>query len=367
MFRKLKEIATLTVGLGLFLSAPASAQRKDWQAEWNQLVAAARKEGRVVMTGSPDAVMRRDLPAKFTAKFGITVEYLGIRSGDADAKLRMERQAGFSSIDVFLGSSEIMVGLHRDKMLDPVRPALLLPDVLDRSKWKKGDLWFMDPESQYILRLAYYLSSLVHFNTQYVKPEELRSVKDLLNPKWRGKISTADPTAQGTGSTTAIMFYKYQGEDFVKKLYIDQKPRIDRNTRSLADALARGTHPISLNAHSASVERLREEGFPVVSLNELEGQPGRSSPGSGMVALVNKAPHPNAAKVFLNWIASKEGMETYSRARLLPTTRNDIDESFLPEELVPRPGVNYFDFYQWDFLVNEQDKIQLRIKEILNR
>jgi iron(III) transport system substrate-binding protein len=365
MFTRLKEIAI--VGLALFSAAPVSAHQKDWQGEWNRLVTAAKKEGRVVVSGSPDAVMRRDLPAKFTAKFGIAVEYLGIRSGDAEAKLRMERQANATSIDVFLGSSEIMVGLYQDKMLDPVRPALVLPDVLDKSKWKKGDLWFMDPESQYILRLAHYLSSLLHFNTQFVKPEELKSVNDLLNPKWRGKISTADPAAQGTGSTTAIMFYKYQGEDFVKKLYIDQKPRIDRNTRALADALARGTHPISLNAHSATVERLREDGFPVVSLNELEGQPGRSSPGAGMAGLVNRAPHPNAAKVFLNWIASKEGMEAYSRARLLPTTRNDIDESFLPEELVPRPGVNYFDFYQWDFLVNEQEKIRHRIKEILNR
>jgi iron(III) transport system substrate-binding protein len=279
----------------------------------------------------------------------------------------MEKRAGFVSLDIFLGSSEVMVGLYQDKMLDPVRPALVLPDVLDRSKWKKGDLWFMDPENQYILRLANYLSSLLHFNTQYVKPEEFKSVKDLLNPKWKGKISTADPTAQGTGSTTAIMFYKYQGEEFVKQLYIDQKPHINRNTRQLADLLARGSHPISLNAHSASVERLRDEGFPVVSLNSLPGLPGRTSPGAGMAALVNKAPHPNAAKVFLNWIASKEGMETYSRARLIPTTRSDIDESFLPEDLVPRPGVAYFDFYQWDFLVTEQEKIRLRIKEILNR
>ena len=53
--------------------------------------------------------------------------------------------------------------------------------------------------------------------------------------------------------------------------------------------------------------------------------------GDGLVALLNKAPHPNAAaRVFLNWIASKEGIGVLSQSYLYPTTRNDVDESFIP-------------------------------------
>ena len=60
--------------------------------------------------------------------------------------------------------------------------------------------------------------------------------------------------------------------------------------------------------------------------------------------LLDRAPHPNAARVFVNWMASREGLEVYARAYGHSTTRNDIDEtSFLTAEEIPRPGVNYFD------------------------
>ena len=85
------------------------------------------------------------------------------------------------------------------------------------------------------------------------------------------------------------------------------------------------------------------------------------------MTLINKAPHPNAARVFVNWIASKEGMEVYSQSRLVPTTRNDVDESFLPAEFIPRSGTNYFDGFGWNFYLVEREKIRLRMKELLKR
>ena len=60
-------------------------------------------------------------------------------------------------------------------------------------------------------------------------------------------------------------------------------------------------------------------------------------------------------------------METFSRAQLHATTRNDVDESFLPPEVVPRPGLNYFDTYDWDFTVTVKEKIRLRLKDLLAR
>ena len=55
---------------------------------------------------------------------------------------------------------------YREKMLQPLRPALLLPEVLDGSNWKKGKLWFTDPEEQYILRLANTVTTMFHINTK---------------------------------------------------------------------------------------------------------------------------------------------------------------------------------------------------------
>ena len=349
-------------------AAPVWAQGGGWEKTWNEILTEAKKEGKVVLIGPPDPVVRRELPAAFKARYGIPIEYLGGRLSQIAARLRVERRVGVYTADAFLGSiTTTATILYPEKMLDPLKQALILPAVVDPSKWKKGKLWFMDPEKKHILRLFNLVSSDFHINTRYVEAKELRSFKDLLNPKWKGKISTLDPT-RGRGRTTSSQLYLRFGEEFVKKLYIDQKPRISTNPRQLADWLARGTYPISLEAGTDRVKRLQKEGFPVANVYSHGDMLPRISAGSGgLLTLMNQAPHPNAARVFVNWMASREGLEIYSRAQVLPTTRNDVNESFLTPESIPRPGVNYFDSFGWDYTVKERPKASQRIKEMLKR
>jgi ABC-type Fe3+ transport system substrate-binding protein len=349
----------------LWFVTPSLAQDPGWIKEWNEILAAAKKEGKVVVRGfaGPDA--RQGPAAKFTARFGIPVEYMTGRASEVAARLRTERNAGVYSTDVFLaGIDTIVTILYREKMLEPLRPALVHPEVVDPSKWKSGKLWFVDPEGKYILRLLNYVSGMVYINTQYVKIEEFRSIRDLLNLKWKGKISAQDPTVPGGGSNGAAQLYLQFGEEFVKKLYVDQEILFSRNLRQLADWLARGTYPISLNTGDAYVRRLQEDGFPIIEMIGLPDAPGTLSAGSGLLALMNNAPHPNAAKLFVNWMASREGLEAYARAQSAATTRNDIDESFVSPGSVPRPGVNYFDGYGWEFTVRKEE-IRLQLKRIL--
>ncbi len=347
--------------------APSSmAQSPDWQKTWDETLAAARKEGKVVVLSPPDTHVRQTLPAAFKARFGITLEYLSGRSSETAAKIRAERSAGIYSVDVVLAGIQTMSTVYyREKMLDPVKPVLILPEVLDGSKWKNGKLWFVDPEQQYVLRLFNSVNEAFTINTQGVKPEELRSVRDLLDPKWKGKISFMDPTVSGTGSNQAAGLYVRFGEDFIKQLLIDQKPMISRDRRQLTDWLVRGTYPISFGAEDGEIERLRREGFPLLPMYNLSDMPGSVS-GGDQVGLLSNAPHPNAAKVFINWMASKEGSETFSRAFKMVSTRNDIDEkSFLPAEVIPKPGMDYFDSYDWEFTVTTKEKVRQRIKELL--
>ena len=84
-----------------------------------------------------------------------------------------------------------------------------------------------------------------------------------------------------------------------------------------------------------------------------------------LLTVVNKAPHPHAAQVFVNWLASKEGLEIYSRGYSAATLRIDVDESFLDRRVIPRPGVNYFDVDDWNYNAKEGERIRLRIREIL--
>jgi iron(III) transport system substrate-binding protein len=350
-------------------AAVQTAHSQDSQAQWDALVTAAKKEGKVVILAPPDPQVRRVLPAAFKARFGVTVEYLGGRSSESAAKMRAERAAGVYTVDVALAGIQTMATIfYREKMLAPLRPELIDPEVLDPGKWKAGKLWFMDPDDQYILRLFNTVGANFYVQTEFAKPSDFHFARDLLDPKWKGKISTHDPTVPGTGSNQAARFYVQFGEDFVKHLFVDQQPGIARDRRQITDWLARGRYPISIDAEREEVERIKKEGLPLDAVYNLPDMPGSLSAGVGEVALMDHAPHPNAARLFANWIASKEGLGAYARARGEAPTRNDIDEaSFLPPEIIPRPGVNYFDSFGWDFTLSKKEEVRLWMKELLRR
>jgi iron(III) transport system substrate-binding protein len=336
---------------------------------WDDLVAAAQREGKVVVTGPAHPEVRKALPPAFKARFGVNLEYIGGPASATIARLHAERLAGIHSLDVTLaGIQTVATVFYREGLLDPIRPLLILPEVLDGSKWKRGSLWFMDPEQQYVLRLVSSELEQFSINTNQVKPADLRTARDLLDPKWRGRIATQDPTVPGTGSNHAAELYVRLGEAFAKTLYVDQKPAISRDERQLTDWLLRGIYPIVFGADNAGVEEMRKEGVPVLTVRSLPDLPGTVAVGNGLVARFKDAPHPNAAQLFINWLASREGLETYVRAVQWSPTRNDIDErSFLPADSIPMPGVDYFDSADWEFTVTTKEKARLRIKELLGR
>ncbi len=351
----------------VFWASSAAAQTTDWENQWNTLIAAAKKEGKVVLLGPPDPQVRQELPAAFKARYGITVEYLGTRSTESSAKVRAERSAGIYTVDVVFAGSDTMAGVyHAEKMLAPLKPELISPEVLDPSKWRRGELWFTDPEQMYVLRLFNTVGAAFHINTDYVKPEEMRSASELLNLKWKGKISAHDPTVGGSGIGHATRYYLQFGEDFLKRLYVDQKPTIARDRRQLTDWLGRGSYPISLDAEDDELKRMQKDGIPVAAVYKLSDMPGTLSAGVGQMALLDHAPHPNAAKLFANWMASKEGLAIYARERGEAPTRNDIDATtYLPVEMIPELGINYFDVHDWVQGVTARQKVRGIMVEML--
>jgi iron(III) transport system substrate-binding protein len=360
------KISFAALALMALLPVGAHAENGGWKQSWEETLAAAKQEGKVVISGPPSQDLRTALPAAFKARYGINIEYLGGRSTESATRMRAERQAGIYSIDiVFAGIQSMALTFYRDKMIQPLKPALQLPEVVDGTKWKKGKLWFSDPDDQYILRLANTVTTMFHINTNFVKQGEIRTTKDLINPKYKGKIALQDPTIPGSGSNQAAHLYFQHGEDFVKALYVDQKPMISRDTRQITDGLARGTYPISLGAEDADVDKLRKEGIPIALLDNLPDLYSEISASFGQVAIVDNAPHPNAAKVFVNWIASKEGNQIFNDAMGTVSTRNDTDESKLPPEIIPREGVKYFDTYDWEFTVTKKEEVRARMKELL--
>lgn len=351
----------------VILPQAAYAQPKGWEKEWNDTLEVAKKEGKLVVATSPDPVMR-EIAARFKARYGITLEHLAGSSSQLASRLGTERRAGIYSVDVFLGGVQTVANvLYPEKMLDPLRPALLLPEVVDPKKWKTGKPWFIDPEGRYVMRVYSTITGLLHTNTDHVKPGELTKASDLLQPKWRGKIATEDPTVAGSGSNTAARIYLQMGEDFVKRLYLGQKVVLTRERRQLTDWLARGTHPMVFGAQDSDVEKMTKEGFPLRPVYGFPDMPPALTGSPWLLTLMNKAPHPNAARVFLNWIVSKEGLEIYARAEGRAALRTDTEESFISADERPKEGMQYFDTYDWQFTVTEKEKIRLRLKELLGR
>ena len=246
------------------------------------------RKARWCSSGPPTPAVRTELPAAFKRRFGIDIEYLAVRSGEVMTRLEAERAAGQYTVDVLLtGASTLYNVGYPQKMFAPLPPALILPEVVDPTKWLAGRVWYMDPEDQYILRLSNQMTFIVAVNTDHVRAEEIGSWQDLLDPKYRGKISSDDPTVAGAGSKRVQYLIRNLGEDYVRALFRDQQVVISRDERQLTDWLARGQYPISLSAGTNDVVNLRQEGFPIsVVLTNRPEAPGMVTAGFGMIALL---------------------------------------------------------------------------------
>jgi iron(III) transport system substrate-binding protein len=348
-------------------ASASAAPPPDWQREWNTLIEAARREGTLVVFGPPTPAARVELPRAFKSQFGVDMEYTGGGTGDLIPRLLAERGAGHHTLDVITGGAQsLYTQAYPAKLLDPIPPALIHPDATDGSKWLPGRVWYMDPEQQYILRLSNQVELLVAINTQHIDAAALGSWHDLIDPRLQGKIGLFDPTITGTGSTLASYLLKELGEDYVRKLYRDQRPGVSRDYRQLSDWLARGTYPIVHNLRPTDIEAVRADGFPIeLVLRDRPELPAMVSGSGGLATLVNGAPHPNAARLFINWVAMRDGNEAWNRAMTWASVRTDTDNSWVPEYSTPRPGVRYFDTYEWDFTLNTRSPEQMdRLKQI---
>jgi len=320
---------------------------------FDALVAAAQKEGKIVISGPPTPATRKDVPAAFKARFGIDMEYLGGPSSDLAARLQSERAAGQFTLDASIAGAQTMYGtFYQNKWLQPMRPSLILPEVTDGKYWRTGKIWFMDPGDDTVLRLLAYAGHPISVNTKLLPANQLKTADALLDPKFKGKLGAYDPTTNGAGLPSAADFYIAKGEDFWVRLYKGQSVQLSRDADQLADGLAREKFVAVIGLGRAYLDPLVKDGFPLddVALGDV---PDTLSGGFGTIALFDKAPHPSAAKVFANWIASKEGATVHSRSEVAVANRNDIDYSWAPEEYKPKQGVNYFDTYGWDFTVNQ--------------
>ena len=297
--------------------------------EWEKTVEAAKKEGKVVVSIPSSGELRRGIEKVFKQRFGIDAELNTGSAASIVGKIRQESKSGAPYFDLHMGGGESMItGLLAEGVLAPLEPTLILKDIKDPNNWWGGHIW-LDNAKRHIYASQAYQVELIWCNTDIAKPEEIRSLTDLLNPKWSGKIGYLDPRTPGAGSSMWSFLWKLKGEDYLKKLAA-QKLFLSRDQRVLAESLARGKIALVAGLSYYSFLPFAKAGLPVKSV-AISRDEIYVSGGSGNVAIIKGAPHPNATKVFINWFLGQEGQEVYSRAMGQATRRLDVDTQWLKE------------------------------------
>ena len=357
-----RAMTAIAAALGLLLLAgPAEAGDA---AAFQALVKAAQQEGSVVLDGPPLDKVREAVTRQFAKTYGITVTYISSGGPKSAPRIRAERAAERYLLDVFVtGADTAIFTVVPSGWVDPIEPALIDPLATDPARWRDGHLWFADPGHE-MLRLTAYVTPVVAVNSKLVKPGEVGRFTDLLDPKWRGKIIAKDPTVTGTSGSLISYLYLTFGGDYVAKLYKEQKPFISRNSRQASQALANGNYAIWLGADMHETLHFRQLGYPVAFVFPSDG-PRIVSGGWGFVGLMNKAPHPNAAKLLVNWLAGPEGAATYAKAAEFVSLRTDIDQDWAEDFTKLKPGETYLDTYDYKFITEQRDAAFQRVQKLL--
>ena len=306
---------------------PTRAQTK--AIEWESIVDAARKEGKVVASIPPIPELRKLMEVAFTRRFGIGAEFVPARGGAIIQRIVSEAKAGIRYFDLHIGGTEsVITGMLPENILAPVEPFFVLAEIKDPKHWWGGHIW-ADNAKRFLYNFVAYQTVSLWTNPNEYKPSEFRSFDDLLHPKLRGRIGISDPRTPGSGSSMWSHMNYVKGEEYLKK-FVAQKLFVTRDLRLLADNLAKGKIAITSGISYSEFYPFIKAGLPVMPLSvPREGL--YVSGGYGHLTILKNAPHPNATRVFVNWLLSRDGQEIFSRAMGVGTRRFDVETRWLKE------------------------------------
>jgi iron(III) transport system substrate-binding protein len=339
-------IQIISVSALLFLSSNSvPAGEVAPRSEWETTITAAEKEGQLVVYTGGEVSQIRIEEAFQSAYPKIKVTTLTGRGSQLGPRIIAERRAGKYLVDLFIGGKGTAYAvLHPAKVLAPIQALLALPEVVDQSKWWQGKHRYVDAEQKYIFAFVGSGSVVeIRYNTKLVNPKEFTTYWDLLNPRWKGKIVATDPRMGGMDSLVIFFYYHPTlGPDFMRKLYGEMNVTIARDYRQPIDWLATGKFSICMPCNSRETRNAIQQGLPIGQILDLK-EGGNMTSGGGTISLIDKAPHPNAAKLFVNWLLSREGQLEFQKRDGADSLRIDISKQNVLPENRRLEGVDYFD------------------------
>ena len=328
---------------------------------WNKVVSAAKKEGKIVVFGPAGELIRNALVKTFGNAFpDIAFEYVGGRAAEQAMRITAERDGGVFSVDVFIGGSVTMMELGSVGALERIESALILPEVKEPKNWRNARLEFTNPATRYTLVFSSQPNAPVIYDPKQVSLNDIDELYELLNPKWKGRVVLNDPLPAGPAGSLFRWLWRTLGPDkatdYFRKLRA-QAGAVDRDQRRQIEWVAQGKYPWLLAPNSSMLHQLAQRGLKFGVLPDFKDYGTHIGTGSGCIALINRAPHGNAALLFVNWFLNRDAQTTWSRVLNLQSRRLDVPLDHIPPYLVIKPEKNYWvSYYEKDAIRSAREE-----------
>ncbi len=318
----------------------ATPGKEAWEQKWDSTLAAARKEGALVVYALWGPRSRGAVSQAFKEKFGIDVEFAPFgRGAELLARMQAEKRAGLNVVDVLAaGGPTLIATVKPTGLLGRIQPLLFLPEVVDQKMWKGGQLPFSDREGSSIAQLATAQRFMI-YNTDLVRQGELTSYKDALKPQYRDKVVLNDPSVTGSGNAVlshlALNIWNVEeAKDFLRRVVKEQRAEITRDNRITVESVARGKHAIALGARVETQADFLAVGAPIAQALTPDVF---LSHADSVLGVPTVSPHPNATSIFVNWLLSKEGHAVFVRGAGNPGLRVDAPTEGINAIFFTRP------------------------------
>ena len=329
----------------LFLTGSGGAQASE-DAAWTKLVAAANEEGEIVIIVPPSSMHRDFLAREWPKAFSkIKLSQTSVAPGQQFARLSLERGAGKYLWDLVFTGSDNAFQLRDAGMLDPIKPEFVLADVKNSETWGGWDEAFADTAATYVFTSRTFLK-MPFYNAKLLSPDKVKSdgTKIFLDPVLKKKVIWDDPAFGGSGRTFAPVMLRLLGEDGLRQFVSEQVVFVTQMS-DLVDRMARGQYIMSLGpVLTGLLDRYRDAGVPL-DIRPLGNRPelgAYANTGASNIVVLKDRPHPNAARVFLNWYLSKSVEAALAKEMGEDTRRTDVPQQVEPAQQ-RLPGVKYYE------------------------
>lgn len=313
---------------------------------WDTIVAAGKREGSVSVYALWGSEIRIALSQSFKTKYGIDVEFTPFsRGAELLAKVQTEQRAGLYLADVFGAGGGMMIPAMKPAgVMGEIEPLIVLHEARDGKYWRGGKFPFLDSDKKTVGMIAGLQRNII-YNTNLVKKGEITTYKDLLKPQYKGRITLNDPTIPGAGKEVFLhlalnVWNLEETKAYLTQLIKQQEIVMERDNRQQVESIARGKYSIGLGPNSDSLARFLKLGSPLDVVILKEGV--YSGSAGGCIAVPSKLAHPNAAKLFINWLLGKEGQTVFAGSFGNPSLRNDVSTAQFNPIFLPQPQEKIF-------------------------